>query len=823
MKISYSWLKNYISTHIPAEKMAELLTDCGLEVEKLEKTASVKGGLKGIVIGEVLTCEKHPNADKLSVTTVDIGEEEPLHIVCGAPNVAAGQKVPVATLGTVMYAGEDFFVIKKTKLRGVPSEGMICAEDELGLGSSHEGIMVLDKAIPVGTKAHEYFDIREDEVFEIGLTPNRADATSHIGVARDIKAVLNRQTFEQEDTMPQVLTIPDVSSFRPDNATRPFTIHIKDEKACRRYTGVSLSNVEVKPSPKWMQEYLKAVGIRPVNNLVDIGNFVMMETGQPLHIFDADKIEGDTIEVRMAKEKETFVTLDGEQRTLHKNDLMICDAQKPMCIAGVFGGIHSGVTQETQNIFIESAWFDPSTIRKTARRHTLQTDASFRFERGSDIEMTTYALKRAALLVKELAGGTISSEINDTYPNPLARKTISVNYDRLFSLIGKHFSRTLVKHILESLDMIILQEDDQNLLLEVPTAKVDVTREADIVEEVLRIYGYNHIELSNEIHSALSTTGKPHREKVLNRIANLLSDNGFNEIINNSLTASDYYHKDDFPEETHVKMLNPLSKELNILRRTLLFGGLEVISYNRNRKVSDLKLYEFGKTYHQNPGVDQGADVTQRFTENNRLALFLSGNTTKESWYQPPQEASLFDLKNQLLNLLHKVGISRDSLTELPTEAHWFSEGIDLMIKKRCIASLGKVSTRFLKPFDIQTPVFFATIDYDLLLAQIPQRDHTMTPIPKFPGARRDLALLVDKTVTYREITDIVKQNGGKLIKEVNLFDVYEGDKLEAGKKSYAISLVLQDNDKTLTDKLIDKTIHKLISAFERKIGATIR
>jgi phenylalanyl-tRNA synthetase beta chain len=549
-----------------------------------------------------------------------------------------------------------------------------------------------------------------------------------------------------------------------------------------------------------------------------------METGQPLHFFDTDKIEGNKVIIRKAKEKEKFTTLDEIDRELSSEDLMICDSMKPMCIAGVFGGMHSGVTENTRSVFIESAWFDPPTIRKTAKRHTLQTDASFRFERGSDIEMTVYALKRAALLIKEIAGGEISSEINDVYPTPLARNIVEINYQRVFSLIGKTFSTELVKEILESLDIMVLEENNEGLKLEVPTAKVEVTREADIVEEILRVYGYNNIELSHEVRSALSYMAKPNPEKVKNRVADMLSANGFNEIMNNSLTAEAYYENTDtIQAENHVKMLNPLSKELNILRRTLLFSGLEVIAYNQNRKITDLKLYEFGKSYHFNNSVDKAENVRQRYTENSHLSMFLSGNITGESWYKKAQEVTFFDLKNHLFKVLHKAGIDTQNLKEVPTEQPWYAEGIDIKIKKKTIATIGKLAKKYQKQFDINQAVFYAEIDWDFLMSAIPKGDTTMTAVPKFPEVRRDLALLVDKSVSFRDITNVVKQNGGALVKDVNLFDVYEGDKLEAGKKSYAISVMLQDPEKTLTEKLIDKTMNKLIGAFEHKIGATIR
>ncbi len=824
MKISYNWLKNYINTDLEPEKMSELLTDCGLEVEGLKKSESIKGGLKGIVIGKVLTCEKHPDADKLSVTTVDVGGEEPLKIVCGAPNVAAGQMVPVAVVGAEMYSGDDSFTIKKTKLRGVPSEGMICAEDELGLGASHDGIMVLDNDVTVGTPAKEYFNITEDHIFEIGLTPNRSDATSHIGVARDVKAVLDRYAFEQKNGKKTELIIPDLSAFKSDNNSRPVEIEIKNDIACRRYVGVTISNIEVKESPEWLQNYLNAVGVRPINNLVDISNFVMMETGQPLHFFDLDNIKGEKVVVRMAEEKEKFITLDEVERELSANDLMICDSENPMCIAGVFGGINSGITEKTTNIFIESAWFNPPTIRKTAKRHSLQTDASFRFERGSDIEMTTYALKRAALLIKEITGGEISSEINDVYPNTLPRNLVIINYDRVFSLIGKRFSKELVKTILKSLDIRILKENDQGLSLEIPTAKVEVTREADIVEEILRIYGYNNIEISHEVRSALSYVEKPDNEKIKNRIADILSANGFYEIMNNSLTATEYYNNiEGIDPEKHVKMLNPLSSELNILRRTLFFGGMEVISYNQNRKIADLKLYEFGKSYHFENEKERDLDVRKRYTENTHFSLFLSGNMTDESWFSEAKEVSFFDLKNYLFTILHKVGIDTKNLKETATKQPWFTDGLDISIKKRRLASIGKVAKKYQKQFDIHNPVFFADIDWEVLMSTVPSNDMTIKSVPKFPEVRRDLALLIDKSVSFRDIVNVVKQNGGTLVKNVNLFDVYEGDKLEDGKKSYAISLTLQDPERTLTDKIIDKTVNKLVGAFAHKIGATIR
>ncbi|MDY0284924.1 MAG: phenylalanine--tRNA ligase subunit beta [Bacteroidales bacterium] len=824
MKIAYNWLKEYIKTSLSPEKMSEVLTNCGLEVEKIEKVETVKGGLAGIVIGKVLTCAAHPDADKLYVTTVDIGTGNPLQIVCGAPNVAAGQTVPVATMGAVMHFGDEPFTIKKTKLRGVVSEGMICAEDELGLGTSHAGIMVLDDTLAAGTPAKDYFNSKEDYVFEIGLTPNRSDATSHIGVARDVCAVLNRFEYEQTKTVTSRLHLPDVSTFMAQNNTRPIAIEIKNPEACKRYMGLTISNISVKESPEWMKDRLNSIGLRPINNLVDISNFVLMETGQPLHFFDADKITGDKIIIRMAEENQSFVTLDGIKRTLSANDLMICNAEEPMVIAGVYGGLNSGVTPATKTVFIESAWFDPSTIRKTARRHALQTDASFRYERGADIEMLPYAMKRAALLIQEIAGGVIASEIIDAYPSPIPRKQVTVHYAHIFDLIGEIIDGDLMKQILTSLEIKILKETEHTLTLEVPTAKTEVTREADIVEEILRIYGYNPIKIPHEIRAALSSEERPNPEKVKNHAAAYLTANGFYEIMNNSLTNSSYYKNvPALDPAAQVNILNPLSNELNILRQTLLFGGLEVIAYNQNRKNSDLKLYEFGNTYHLNTEVAKEANVREKYSESAILALFMTGKFTAQSWYDESRPASFFDLKSYLFTLLKKTGTDPEKIKEIPSEQPWFSEGIDILIRKKRLASIGILAGTFQKQFGIQNPVLYAEIAWNLLIQQIPSGNIQMKPIPKFPEVRRDLALMVDKSISYREILEVVKQNGGSLVKKVNLFDVYEGDKLEAGKKSYAISLHLQDSERTLTEHVIDKTVNKLIQAFETKINAVIR
>lgn len=821
MKISYNWLKSYINTDLSPEKAGELLTGCGLEVEGIEKTESVKGGLQGVVIGEVKTCVKHPDADKLSITTVDVGAEELLHIVCGAPNVAAGQKVPVATIGTVIYSGDESFTIKKSKIRGELSEGMICAEDELGLGHSHAGIMVLDNNAVVGTPARDYFGIEDDFTFEIGLTPNRSDATSHIGVARDLMAVYNNIDNNSEKMK---LNYPDVSAFKTDNHNLQIDIEVEDLIACPRYTGITLSGIEVKESPDWLKKKLLSIGLRPINNIVDITNYVLFECGQPLHAFDADKITGKKVIVKKLAKDTAFVTLDGAERKLSGEDLMICNTVEGMCIAGVFGGAKSGVTAETKNIFLESAYFDPTTIRKTSKFHGLKTDASFRFERGCDPNITVYALKRAIMLMKEIAGGEISSDIIDVYPNNINKKTVEVSYNNINRLIGKVIEKEKVKSILTSLEIEISKETEEGLSLLIPTNKVDVCREADVIEEILRIYGYNNIELNSELHSSISYLQKPDKEKIQNIIADYLTANSFVEIMNNSLTSSDYASKvEDLNPAANVKILNPLSKELDVMRQSLLFGGLESISYNINRKSTDLKLYEFGKIYSYNAEADKTAKVTKRFAEEKHLAIFVSGRKTPESWNTTHTDSDFFSLKVYVDNIFKRLRISTDKIQISKTSNSVFSEALTYVANGKTLLLLGNLQNKLLLSFGIKQPVFYADFNWDLIIKLIPSKEINYTEVPKFPEVRRDLALLVNKEVTFAEIVKLAYQTEKNILQKVNLFDVYEGDKLESGKKSYAVSFILQDKEKTLNDKQIEGIMNKLIKVYTEKLGAVIR
>ena len=820
MKISYNWLRQYIETDKSPEQISDLLTNTGLEVEGLEKVESVKGGLDGVVIGEVLTCEKHPDADKLSVTTVDIGEEEPAKIVCGAPNVAKGQKVPVATVGTTLYPDNKPFEIKKAKIRGEQSEGMICAEDELGLGSSHDGIMVLDQKAKPGTPAKDYFNISEDYVFEIGLTPNRTDAMGHIGVAKDLAAALTIGEGNYE----YKTQIPGVENFSVDNSNFPVDVVIEDEKACPRYSGVTVSGLKVGESPDWLKNKLNAIGVRPINNLVDISNYVLFETGQPLHFFDADAISGKKVIIKKLAEGTKFTTLDEVDRELSSEDLMICNAEEPMCIAGVFGGIKSGVTEETKNVFIESAYFDPPTIRKTSKRHGLQTDASFRFERGADPSITVYALKRAAMLIKEIAGGEISSEVVDSYPRKIEPKKIKVDYHRMNTIIGKIIDREQIQEILKSLDIEVLQESENELVLEVPTNRADVTREADIIEEILRIYGYNNIEFEEQLSSSLSHINKPEPDHIRNVVSDYLSDNGFFEIMNNSLTKAEYAnYLDDLSEKNNVDILNPLSKELNALRQSMVFGGLESIGYNINRRKTDLKLYEFGYTYSKTPDKQVKDDELERYTENQQLAVFITGNKTPESWKGKSEEADFFDLKKSLYSIFEKLGFDTTSFQLKPVESDVFQEGVTIRYKKKNIATMGVISKNLLKRMDIPQQVYYAQVEWDIVFGMLSEHSITYRPIPKYPEVRRDLALLIDEEVTFDELETVAYNYGGDFLKEVNLFDIYRGENIAKGKKSYALSFILQREDRTLKDKEIDKIMNKIAKGFEKQVSAEIR
>ena len=824
MNISYNWLKQYLEFDLSPEVLSELLTDSGLEVEGLEKWQSVKGGLEGIVIGEVKTCARHPNAERLSVTTVDMGGGNVVPIVCGAPNVAAGQKVVVAKVGARLYSDDDSFEIKKAKLRGEVSEGMICAEDELGLGESHDGIMVLDTDKKPGTPASEYFNVEEDYLIEIGLTPNRTDAMSHIGVVRDIKAVLDNKDFLENKKSGRTINFPDVSDFAVEDHSLDIDVVVENPDACPRYAGVTISGIHVTESPEWLKNRLNVIGLRPINNIVDISNYVLHETGQPLHAFDADGIKGNKVVVRKMAKGTKFITLDEIDRELTDQDLMICNSEDGMCIGGVFGGIKSGVTEKTKNIFLESAWFDPVHIRKTSKHHDLQTDASFRFERGVDPELTLYALKRAALLIKKLAGGKISSEIKDIYPTPLQKLKVDVKWINITRLIGKELGKGVIQNILNSLEFEIIEENDEGLSLLVPTYRFDVTREADVIEEILRIYGYNYIEIPSKQVSAIAPSKHPDVEKIRNNIADYLANNGFSEIMNNSLTRSEYYESSkDFDENASVTMLNPLSRDLNVMRQSLLFGGLEVVLYNLNRKTSDLKLYELGKVYSKNPGVNPADTVTTKYNEENHIAFFISGRKEKESWYTDDKMADYFYLKAIVSNILAKTGLNITKLDFEPGNMDYFAEGMIYSLNGKKILELGNVSSDLLKQFDIKQPVYFASLNMDIVINSIKKKATLYQKVSKFPEVRRDLALLIDSNVDFAEIEKIAYQVEKNLLKEVNLFDVYEGKNIEAGKKSYAVSFILQDKEKTLTDKVIDKIMKKMMRAFQENLDAVIR
>jgi phenylalanyl-tRNA synthetase beta chain len=821
MKISYNWLKEYVNISLAPVEVARILTDCGLEVEAIEEYESIKGGLKGVVIGHVLSTQRHPNADKLTCCRVDIGEGKVLDIVCGAPNVASGQRVPVATIGTVIYKGDESFTIKAGKLRGEPSDGMICAEDELGLGNSHEGIMVLDADAVIGLSAASFFGVDSDTVFEVAITPNRADATSHIGVARDLAAAITNREKQYEKV---ALILPSVGHFKVDNNSLSITVSIQNPEACARYTGITISGLQVKESPAWLRDRLKAVGLRPINNIVDITNYVLMETGQPLHAFDATYITGNKVVVKKMTSGTKFVTLDEEERSLGADDLMICNATEPMCIAGVFGGSRSGVSEKTTSIFLESAYFDGTHVRKTSKLHGLKTDASFRFERGADPNITVYALKRAAMLMQEIAGGKISSEIVDVYPTPIENFKVEVSYKRINMLIGQHIEKETVRSILTSLAIEILSENETGLQLSVPPFKVDVTREADVVEEILRIYGYNNIELSDSLHSSLSYSRKPDPEKLQQKLADFLSNNGFNEILTNSLTSSAYYEKSEvFGFDECVKILNPLSSELGVMRQTLLFSGLESISYNLNRRMADLRFYEFGNVYNYVPVQSASNDVTRKYTEHKKLSLFVTGSQQGESWYMPAGKTDYHFLKALVFATLRKTGIGLHKLTATNIDNRLFAEGEAFSVNTKQLLSIGRLSGNVLKPFDIKQDVFYAELDWSTLLREIKPDSVKFSEISRYPEVRRDLALLLNKQVKFSDIEALANRNGKGILRAVNLFDVYEGEKIEAGKKSYAVSFIMQDDQKTLTENDIEKLMKRLSEVFEKELGAVIR
>lgn len=816
MKISFNWLKDYIETDLSLQEISGILTSIGLEVESVEPFETVKGGLEGIVIGEVVNCRKHPDADKLTVTEVNVGKGKLLQIVCGAPNVATGQKVPVAMVGTTLYKGDESFTIKNSKIRGEFSEGMICAEDEIGLGTSHDGIMVIDPSATVGTPAKDFFKIETDYTLEIGLTPNRIDAASHYGVARDLAAYLALSGKGK-------LQLPSVEHFKNDHNKLHIPVEIANPEACFRYAGITLSNVKVGPSPKWLQNRLHAIGQRPINNVVDITNYVLHETGQPLHAFNADKIQGGKVIVKTLKKNSPFVTLDEIERKLAGDDLMICNTETGMCLAGVFGGIESGVDESTANIFLESAFFNPDFIRRSSRRHGLFTDASFRFERGVDPNMTVYALKRAAMMIKEIAGGTISSEIVDEYPMPVSCFDVEVSYKNIKRLTGIDIDKKIIKTILSALDITVREEKNDILYLQVAPYRVDVKREADVIEEILRIYGYDKVPVSTQVVSSIAPSEKPGRKHLKNLVADMLSSQGFNEIMSNSLSKSSFYEKSEtFPVEKLAFVMNPLSLDLNCIRQTLIFGVLESIAYNQNRKNSDLKLYEFGNCYSFNSeGGKKGS--LGRYTEEEHLVIALAGNFINQSWNVQEKKADFFILKGFTEAVLKRVGIQSDALTMKPVSNDIYAEGAELWNNQKKIATLGSVNMKLLRDFDIKNEVYFADLNWTEIFKFIAPDSISFNEIPKYPEVKRDLAMILSSNVSFADIRQLAYQTEKKLLKKVFIFDVFQGENIEKGKKSYAVSFIIQDNEKTLTDFQIDKIMGNLSETFEHKLGAIIR
>ncbi|REA59464.1 phenylalanine--tRNA ligase subunit beta [Dyadobacter luteus] len=803
MKISYKWLGELIELTETPEEIGTLLTATGLEVENIEEVESIRGGLKGVVVGEVLTCEKHPEADRLKITTVDTGLPEPLHIVCGAANVAAGQKVVVATVGAVLYptGSEDAIVLKKSKIRGALSEGMICAEDELGLGTSHDGILVLDTDLPNGTPAADYFGISSDYLIEIGLTPNRADAASHFGVARDLKAVLDRE-----------IKLPSVAEFKVTDQSLTFGVSVENAEACPRYTGLTISGITVAESPEWLKQKLQTIGIRSINNVVDVTNYVCHELGQPLHAFDAAKVDGNQVIVKTVEAGTKFTTLDDLERTLSDQDLMICNATSPMCIGGVFGGADSGVSNTTTAIFLESAYFSPVWVRRTAQRFTLKTDSSFRFERGTDPNMPLFALKRAALLIQEVAGGQVTSEVTDIYPTPIQDFSINISYRNIDRLIGKSLGAEKIEQILTGLDIKLEEKTDAGFVAIVPPYRVDVQREADVIEEILRIYGFGQVELSESLSSDyLSDFPVNDPEKLKMRVSELLAANGFYEMINNSLTKPDYAALlGEQAEQSTVKILNYLSEDLSVMRQSLVFSGLEVIEHNINRRQRDLKLFEFGKTYNL---------INEKYSEKERLAVFLSGNTQEESWIAKSKESAFHDLAAVVSQVLAAMKIRSTEKQE--ADGTIFQYGLTLSINKKPVVTFGLLKSAITKKASVKAPVLYADFDWEYMLKQYDSAVQ-YREVPKFPEVRRDLSLVVDKKVTFEELRQVAFKTERQLLRSVNVFDVYEGVNLE-GRKSYSISFILQDDQQTLTDKVIDKTMSRLIANYERELNAIIR
>ena len=820
MNISYNWLKDYLDFDLQPDEVAAALTSIGLETGGVEEVQTIKGGLEGLVIGEVLTCEEHPNSDHLHITTVNVGGAEPLQIVCGAPNVAAGQKVVVAVNGTKLYDGDECFTIKRSKLRGVESNGMICAEDEIGIGTDHAGIIVLPADAVVGTPAKEYYNVKSDYVLEVDITPNRVDATSHFGVARDLAAYL------KQNGKPANLKRPSVDAFKIDDEVPAIEVVVENKEACLRYSGITIKNVTVKESPEWLQNRLKVIGLRPINNVVDITNYILHGVGQPLHSFDADKIKGNKVVVRSATEGAKFVTLDGVERTLTDRDLMICNVEEPMCIAGVFGGLDSGVTEQTKNVFLESATFHPTWIRKTARRFGLNTDASFRYERGLDPNQTVEVMKRAALLIQEVAGGTITGAIQDIYPVPVAPYRVELTYDKVNTLIGKVIPVETVKSILESLEMKIVSETAEGLVIDVPVYRIDVQRDVDVIEDILRIYGYNNVEFSDNVKSNLSYQTPTDRSyKLQNLISEQLCGCGFNEILNNSLTRSAYYDNlSTYPVSHCVMLMNPLSADLNCMRQTLLFGGLESVEHNAKRKNGNIRFFEFGNCYDYNIDHKKEGETLAEFSEDYRLGLWVSGSRVDNNWAHPNEKSSVYELKAYVENILVRLGVNLQKVIFGNLANDIYSAGLSITTSSgRQLGTMGIVSPKICKELDIETDVYYAELSWTLLMKEIKKSKVTFSEISKFPAVKRDLALLLEKNVQFAEIEKIATESERKLLKDVALFDVYEGKNLPAGKKSYAVSFYLQDEGKTLNDKQIDAIMKKIQTNLEQKLGAQLR
>ncbi len=820
MEISYKWLKEYVDFDLTPQQTADALTSCGLEVDALEEVQTIKGGLKGLYVGKVLTCELHPNSDHLHITTVDLGKGVPQQIVCGAPNVAAGQKVIVADLGCVLYDGEKEFVIKKSKLRGVESNGMICAEDEIGVGTSHDGIIVLPEDAPVGQPAAEYYHLESDWIIEIDITANRSDALSHWGVARDLYAWLVRNGHKTS------LHRPDCEGFKVDNHDLPIAVEIENNDACKRYACVTITDCEVKESPEWLQQKLRVIGQRPINNIVDITNYIMMAYGQPMHCFDADMVKGHKIVVRTQPEGTEFVTLDGDKHILGTHDLSICNAEEPMCIAGIFGGKGSGTYETTRNVVLESAYFHPTWIRKSARRHGLSTNASYRFERGIDPDGVIYALKQAAILCKQLAGGKISMDIMDVYPDPIPSARVKLDYAYIDTLIGKAIDHGMIKSIVESLEMKIEEESETGLTLSVPAYRVDVQRPCDVVEDILRIYGYNNVEIPTQLKSSLTIQGaEDHQYHLQNVIAEQLVGCGFNEIMNNSMTKTSYYNGlNCYTEGTTVKLLNPLSSDLGVMRQTLLFGGLESIVRNVNRKNANIRFFEYGNCYHFSPEKKNTDDPVKAYAEELHLALWITGKRVEGSWIHPDEASSFHELKAYVLNVFQRLGVQKNAYVMENDDNDIFGKAIVFKGHNgKVLAELGIVAHKILKVFSLDNEVFYADINWENLMKAIRKNETLYHEISKFPAVSRDLALLLDNSIRFEQIEQIARQTEKKLLKSVELFDVYEGDKLPEGKKSYAVNFILQDETKTLTDKQIEAIMTKIISNLRAKLGAELR